>query len=513
MTQPIRIGTKAYNMAAAASVISSNSDPINFGTSAGRYCVVTVISIGASSGVNLTSVTIGGVPMTGGTDRDMAGDIGAAGRHRSFVLQGDTLPSGVQEVLCTASANTARLVMIVEWGHSSPAVSAPVFVATSSATPSFTVSGAGVDDVCSALMWSDAASLAGGNPWSSPLVTIAAAPGTTLGVALAPVVGCYHAYGLHKTGVGSVVLGAATTGHNFTPVHWGWIYRVSGIASAGVAPSIGTQPASQSVTAGSAATFSVTATGSALTYQWQRNPGGNTSFANISGATAASYTTPTAAISGGSANSGDTYRVVITGDTSPAATSLPATLTVTEAAVAPAIVTQPANATRNAGETATFSVVVTGTAPISYQWRRNGNNIGGATSSTYTTPATSVSGGTANNGDVFLCYVSNNAGNVTSAGATLVVNSSAPTAPSGSVIGGPFWNNTLGERWRNQAVTWTWWGGSTQRIGNLTAPPVHGTGTISADGYLTPGVNGEGVLLVSIQRTDATDDDAFYQGF
>jgi hypothetical protein len=148
-----------------------------------------------------------------------------------------------------------------------------------------------------------------------------------------------------------------------------------------------------------------------------------------------------------------------------------------------------------------------------YQWRRNGNNIGGATSSTYTTPATSVSGGTANNGDVFLCYVSNNAGNVTSAGATLVVNSSAPTAPSGSVIGGPFWNNTLGERWRNQAVTWTWWGGSTQRIGNLTAPPVHGTGTISADGYLTPGVNGEGVLLVSIQRTDATDDDAFYQGF
>ena len=48
----------------------------------------------------------------------------------------------------------------------------------------------------------------------------------------------------------------------------------------------------------------------------------------ISGATSASYTTPATTITGGSANNGDTYRRVTTGDTAPPATSTAATLTV-----------------------------------------------------------------------------------------------------------------------------------------------------------------------------------------
>src|SRR5579862_2497875 len=52
-------------------------------------------------------------------------------------------------------------------------------------------------------------------------------------------------------------------------------------------PSITTQPASQTVTTGQQATFSVAATGTPpLTYQWNKNGGA------ISGATASSYTTP-----------------------------------------------------------------------------------------------------------------------------------------------------------------------------------------------------------------------------
>ncbi len=68
-------------------------------------------------------------------------------------------------------------------------------------------------------------------------------------------------------------------------------------------------------------------------------------------------------------------------------TSNAATLTVNPAPVAPSITTQPASQTVTAGQTATFSVTATGTAPLSYQWQKNGAAISGATSSSYTTPA------------------------------------------------------------------------------------------------------------------------------
>ena len=55
----------------------------------------------------------------------------------------------------------------------------------------------------------------------------------------------------------------------------------------------------------------------------------------------------------------------------------------------PAITTQPANQSVATGNTATFSVVATGSATLAYQWKKNGADISGATSSSYTTPATS----------------------------------------------------------------------------------------------------------------------------
>src|SRR5438132_2236383 len=54
------------------------------------------------------------------------------------------------------------------------------------------------------------------------------------------------------------------------------------------------------------------------------------------------------------------------------------------ATVAPTITTPPANQTVAAGQTATFTVVAGGTAPLSYQWQKNGANITGATSASYT---------------------------------------------------------------------------------------------------------------------------------
>jgi hypothetical protein len=180
------------------------------------------------------------------------------------------------------------------------------------------------------------------------------------------------------------------------------------VNAATTAPAITTQPANQSVTAGQAATFSVVANGAApLSYQWRKNT------ANITAATSSSYTTPAAT----SADNGAKFDVVVS-NSAGSVTSAQATLTVNSAPVAPTIATQPANQTVNAGQTATFSVVASGTAPLTYQWQKNGVAITGATAASYTTPVTI----TADSGELFRVVVSNSAGNVTSNSATLTVN-------------------------------------------------------------------------------------------
>jgi hypothetical protein len=86
---------------------------------------------------------------------------------------------------------------------------------------------------------------------------------------------------------------------------------------------------------------------------------------------------------------------------------------------APSISSQPASKTVTLGQAASFSVTATGTTPLSYQWQKNGAAISGATSSSYTTPATTST----DNGAQFAVVVSNSVGKVTSSSATLTVNS------------------------------------------------------------------------------------------
>ena len=85
---------------------------------------------------------------------------------------------------------------------------------------------------------------------------------------------------------------------------------------------------------------------------------------------------------------------------------------------APMIATQPVNQSVAVGLAATFSVMATGTAPLTYQWQKNNANISGATSASYTTPPT-VSG---DNGATFRVVVTNSAGIAMSNSATLTVN-------------------------------------------------------------------------------------------
>jgi len=100
----------------------------------------------------------------------------------------------------------------------------------------------------------------------------------------------------------------------------------------------------------------------------------------------------------------------------------PAAAATSTDASAPSIVTQPANASVTAGQTALFTVNAAGTAALTYQWQNNSNPIAGATSATYTTTAVTM----ADTGSTFTVVVTNAAGSATSAVATLTVNPAAP---------------------------------------------------------------------------------------
>ena len=84
---------------------------------------------------------------------------------------------------------------------------------------------------------------------------------------------------------------------------------------------------------------------------------------------------------------------------------------------APVIALQPADATVMSGETASFSVVASASPAPSYQWRRNGLDIAGATSASYVTPALALADG----GAVYTVAVSNSVGAVNSNDARLGV--------------------------------------------------------------------------------------------
>ena len=173
-----------------------------------------------------------------------------------------------------------------------------------------------------------------------------------------------------------------------------------------VAPAITTQPADQTAITGQTATFSVSATGTSLKYQWKK------ADKDIPGATLRTYTTPATS----SADSGARYSVSVSNSLS-TVTSNTVTLTVSDTAVAPSISSQPTAQSVNEGQTATFSVTATGTAPLIYQWQKDSTDISGATSSTYTTPATSST----DNGAQYSVVVFNGAGTVISSKATLTV--------------------------------------------------------------------------------------------
>ena len=179
-------------------------------------------------------------------------------------------------------------------------------------------------------------------------------------------------------------------------------------------PSIGTQPANATISAGSGTSFTVGASGTGLSYQWQVNPGSG--YVNVvNNATYSDATTATLTLSNvGAGLSGALYQVVVSGTVAPPIISTAATLTVL--AVAPLITTQPLSQTVVVGDLVTFTVTASGSAPLTYQWRRNGTDLPGQTSPSYSFVASQ-----ADQGALFSATVTNSGGQATSLAATLVV--------------------------------------------------------------------------------------------
>jgi PQQ-like domain len=99
------------------------------------------------------------------------------------------------------------------------------------------------------------------------------------------------------------------------------------------------------------------------------------------------------------------------------------------AATAPSITAQPAAISVTLGQSAVFSVAAAGSAPLTYQWEKNGAAIAGATAASYTTPATAA----ADSGSMYLVVVTNPAGTVSSDSAVLTVTNGVP-APAGTDV-------------------------------------------------------------------------------
>jgi DNA/RNA endonuclease G (NUC1) len=193
----------------------------------------------------------------------------------------------------------------------------------------------------------------------------------------------------------------------------------SGVAA--VAPSITTNPQSQSIASGQTATLTVAATGTApLSYQWYQGATGVTT--TPVGTNSSSFTTPALTATA-------SYWVRVSNGQG-SADSTTATVTVTSA-VAPSISQNPQSQTIASGQTATLTVTASGTTPLSYQWYQGTASVTttpvGTNSSSFTTPALTAT-------TSYWVRVSNGTGSADSITAVITVPSSTPPSGTGTAV-------------------------------------------------------------------------------
>ena len=184
------------------------------------------------------------------------------------------------------------------------------------------------------------------------------------------------------------------------------------------APTVSTNPSSQTVTAGGTANFTAAASGSPTpTVQWEVNTGSGYTDLTDGGVYSGS-STGTLTIAGATvAMTGYQYEAVFTNGVGTAATTTAATLTVQ---AAPVVTTNPTSQTVTAGNTATFTAAASGTPTPTVQWEVSTDggttfsDISGATSTTYSFTATATDAG-----NQYEAVFTNSVGSATTTAATL----------------------------------------------------------------------------------------------
>lgn len=231
-----------------------------------------------------------------------------------------------------------------------------------------------------------------------------------------------------------------TTTYTATATVNGCSASANSIVTVNQLPAITAQPspATQTVCPGSTVIYSVTATGTGITYQWRRNGVGLTDGVQILGSN-----TPTLRIFNVAAANAGNYDCVVNGVCAPAATSTVATLVV---GAAPTIGTQPANATICAitainQTTATFTVAASGSpAPSIYQWQISTDagatwtNLANSTLSTaspfysgvFTSSLTVTNAPASLNGARYRVIVTNGCAQSTTSGAAILTVNASP---------------------------------------------------------------------------------------
>lgn len=388
---------------------STNAIDFRYGTMGTDASATASVGLRATGTNNFQSVTISSNTAAIGTANDSNALQPAAGTKYTFTPVQPTLSyawtsipagfsSGEQNPTATLTANTTYVVTAT----AANGCTATASVAVTNNTPSVAdITGNTAGTMCtSATIDLDSATT--GGVWSTSndaIATVDASTGVVTGIT-----------------EGTVTITYTVTANGCSN------FKTTAI-NVYVAPAIASASGNQTVTPGSTATYSVSATGSNLTYQWQVNTGSGwtniSDDANYAGTSTATLTVSNVTIG----MNGYQYRATVSG-TAPcsAVTSTPASLIISDIG----ITTQPQDVTIcSTSSTASFSVTATGTG-LTYQWQVN-TGSGWADLTGETASTLSLSGiTTAYNGYQYRVIITDStATTATSSVVTLTVNTPA----------------------------------------------------------------------------------------